>query len=200
MDSTITNWLDSLAAQTPTPGGGAVAALSAAIAAAQLGMVAAYTTGVKWQDREEQMKEFVEETTALRSQALELMQADAEAFSKVGAAYQLPKDSPERAEAIQQALAQAADPPSKVARLAARVVEVAEDLATSGNPNVISDVAVGASMAKASLESAIVNIQINEKSLKNTEVKSTLKAAVAQAEKAIKSADAVIKTVKEQLA
>jgi methenyltetrahydrofolate cyclohydrolase len=44
-DETIGTFLDKLAAKTPAPGGGAVAALHAAEAAALLAMVARYTTG-----------------------------------------------------------------------------------------------------------------------------------------------------------
>ena len=204
MDSIgIAAWLDSLAAKQPTPGGGAVAALSAAIAAAQLEMVAAYTTGSKWQDREARMNELSAELAKLRSNALELVKSDAEAFAEVGSAYGLPKETDSekaiRKTAIQKALKAAAQPPMRTAKLSERLAEIATEISTSGNPNVISDVAVGASLAKASLESAIANIEINQHALEDTEAKKLLHAAVQDAQDAIQDADAVIETVRDQM-
>lgn len=200
---TINDWLESLAAKVPTPGGGAVAALAAAVAAAQLGMVAAYTTGPKWQDREERMQELSAELADLRAAALGLVSADAKAFSAVGAAYQLPKETEAektaRKVAIQQSLALAADPSAKTAQLATHLVKIAEEIAASGNPSVISDVAVSASVARAALESAIVNIEINEHALEDLGTKQDLKQAVVDATEAIQDADVVIETVRDQI-
>lgn len=197
----INDWLESLAAKVPTPGGGAVAALAAAIAAAQLGMVAIYTTGPKWQDREAQMQELHKELAELRNKALALVEADAAAFAKVGAAYGLSKETDgekaARAQTIQEALAGAADPPVKTAQLAGRLVEIAAEIATTGNPSVISDVAVGASLAKASLESAIVNIEINEHSIKDPSAKQKLRQAVEDASDFIQEADNVVGVVRD---
>ncbi len=204
MDSVgLAAWLDSLAAKQPTPGGGAVAALSAAIAAAQLEMVAAYTTGPKWQDREARMNELAKELAELRKQALVLVESDAEAFTQVGSAYALPKETDsekaDRKTAIQKALKAAAQPPMQTAELAKRLVEIAKEISGSGNPNVISDVAVGASLAKASLESAIANIEINQHALEDTDAKKLLGAAVQVAQDAVKDADTVIETVRNQM-
>lgn len=203
-NASVNDWLESLAAKQPTPGGGAVAALSAAIAAAQLGMVAIYTTGPKWQDREARMLELSKELDDLRTRALALVEADAKAFAKVGAAFGLPKETDDqkaaRTQAIQAALAQAADPPAKTAKLAGRLVEIATEIATTGNPSVISDVAVGASLAKASLESAIVNIEINEHAIKDSATKQELQQAVEDASDFIQEADNVVEVVRDGMA
>ncbi len=203
MDSSINDWLVSLAAKTPTPGGGAVAALTTAIAAAQLGMVAIYTTGSKWQDREKRMQELVTETAEIRAEALALMQADADAFTQVGTAYQLPKDTDDertvRTALIQQALIAAANPPSRVVLLATRIIDIAFELAEKGNPNVISDVAVVASVACAGLKSAIVNIEINELSITDPITKENLRAIVQKTATVTQKADDIIKNVRKQL-
>ncbi|HSX24077.1 MAG TPA: cyclodeaminase/cyclohydrolase family protein [Candidatus Saccharimonadales bacterium] len=199
----VTDWLDNLAAKTPAPGGGAVAALAAAVAAAQLGMVAVYTTGPKWQDREVQMQELNEQLALLRTEALALVQADTEAFAKVGAAYQLPKTSDvetaARSAAIQKALAAAAEPPVQTAKVAELLVEIAAKLAHAGNPNVISDVAVGAALARSALEAAIVNIEINERELVDAAAKHSLQSAAQHANEIILKAQEVIKTVRKQI-
>ncbi len=202
-ETKIPDWLEDLASKNPTPGGGAVAALSAAISAAQLGMVVAYTTGPKWQTVAAQMKIIGLELTKIRTQALELVDVDAAAFSAVGSAYKLPKESDSekttRQEAIQSALINAAEPPIETSHLAMKLVDFAVELAEKANPNVISDVAVGASLAKAALESAIVNIEINMHSISDDTVKKKLIAAIEDATDSIQDADGVIETVRDKM-
>ncbi len=201
--STIDDWLDSLAAKQPTPGGGAVAALAAAMSAAQLNMVTAYTTGPKWQDREKRMKELSRSLSDLRVQALDIAKQDAEAFAKLSAAYKIPasgdSQKSQRGSAIQQALTEAAVPPTKTAQLAGKLVAISEELVESGNPNVVSDVAVGASLARAALESAIVNIEINAKDIRDSKVKSSLKQEVEDAVDFIQDVDVIVESVRDKL-
>lgn len=201
--STIDDWLDSLAAKQPTPGGGAVAALAAAMSAAQLNMVTAYTTGPKWQDREQRMKDLSRSLSDLRVQALEIAKQDAEAFAKLSAAYKIPdsgdSQKSQRGSAIQQALTEAAVPPTKTAQLAGKLVAIAEELVEAGNPNVVSDVAVGASLARAALESAIVNIEINAKDIRDSQVKSSLKQEVEDAVDFIQDVDVIVESVRDKL-
>src|SRR5437773_442008 len=88
-DATIGDWLSRLADRTPAPGGGAAAALAAATAAALAGMVTSFTTGTRYADREERMRELNAEAARLRMRALELAELDEQAFGEVAAAYQL---------------------------------------------------------------------------------------------------------------
>jgi formiminotetrahydrofolate cyclodeaminase len=159
------SWLEQLAAKTPTPGGGAAAGLGAATAAALLAMVANYTSGERYKDRAARMAEMVEELAALRLTALEAMDDDEVAFGAVGAAYAMPRANDEeraaRGEAIQVALIGATEPPLAVGRACERLVTFAQELAEQGNPNVISDVGVGAAFARAAVDSALLNVAIN---------------------------------------
>lgn len=202
-DVTIATWLEGLASKTPTPGGGAVAALAAAISAAQLGMVASYTTGPKWQLLESRMLELIGETTSLRERALELVGEDAAAFANVRAAYQLSKltddEKAARQTVIQQALTQATVPPTQTAQVAIRLLDIAAEIAASGNPNVISDVLVASSMARASLESALINIEINDHSINDPDTKKKLQKFMHDAAQSIKNADIVNKTVWQRM-
>jgi|HubBroStandDraft_3_1064219.scaffolds.fasta_scaffold171756_2 formiminotetrahydrofolate cyclodeaminase len=177
-DQSIEQWLNALASRSPTPGGGAAAALAAAAAAALVSMVAVYTTGERWLDRSDEMTSIDEEATKLRLQAIELADIDAKAFARVGDAYAMPKSDPTetavRDKAIQAALKEASEPPRQVGVTASRIVELTETLIDLGNPNVISDVAVASSLAEAALEAAIVNIQINQSLIKDTDVRAEL--------------------------
>jgi formiminotetrahydrofolate cyclodeaminase len=202
-DETIKSWLDSLAAKQSTPGGGAAAALMTATSAALLGMVSIFTTGSKWTDRQEQMKKFSDDLETLRTQALKLADEDAKAFGAVSSAYNMPQelesDKAARAVAIQTALKVAAEPPIKTAQLTAQLVAIAKKLAEKGNSNVISDVAVAASCAKAALESAIVNIEINKQSIKDPEVKNELSAEAQRAEEAITEFESIFELVRNKI-
>lgn len=199
----IQDWLAALASRTPAPGGGAAAALSAATAASLVSMVAVYTTGERWADRSEQMEAVDDEAAKLRLHALDLAAADAEAFKRVGAAYAMPKEDAAqetaRAGAIQAALVGAAEPPRQVGEAALRIVDLAAGLLDSGNPNVISDVAVAASLARAALESAIVNIEINSSSIEDEATRAELTGAVATLEAGIEKADSTVASVRVKL-
>jgi formiminotetrahydrofolate cyclodeaminase len=84
--TSISDFLRSLSDRTPTPGGGAAAALTAAIGSALGAMAARYTTGKKWADREEEARALGDELTALSVNLTALAQKDAEAYSALSAA------------------------------------------------------------------------------------------------------------------
>jgi formiminotetrahydrofolate cyclodeaminase len=201
-DARIMDWLGQLADRTPAPGGGAVAALCAASSAALLEMVANYTTGKRWADREEAMKAVIVEVAELRTQAVQLAAADAQAFSAVAAAYALPKGTPEekvvRSTAIRRATLGAAEPPVQVGRLATRLVALAADLVEPANPNVLSDVGVAAATARAALSGSITNLAVNAAFLDGSDARSLFDEAAAL-ERAVAQADEVTARVVEKV-
>lgn len=198
----MSDWLDRLADRTPTPGGGAVAALCAASAAALLEMVANYTTGGRWADREEAMKAVLVEVADLRARAAQLARDDEEAFGGVGAAYGLPRSTPEekaaRRAAIQEATRGAAEPPVQVGRVATRLVAIADGMVEPANPNVLSDVGVAAATARAALSGSVTNIVVNAAFLADAEA-APLRAEAAELERAMERADEVAARVVERL-
>jgi methenyltetrahydrofolate cyclohydrolase len=202
-EQSMTAWLDQVADHTPTPGGGAVAAVLAAMSAALLSMVANYTTGPKYADPEPRMAEMLTELAALRTTAMRLADDDVEAFAMVAAAYKLPRSTDEEKQArtagIQAALRTAAGPPTEVGWVAATLVELAEELAEHGNVNVISDVAVASATARAALESAVLNIDINRFQIRDEREKARLSTVVERLRNAVAHADAVTAAVKASM-
>jgi methenyltetrahydrofolate cyclohydrolase len=202
-DARMSDWLGQLADRTPAPGGGAVAALCAASSAALLEMVANYTTGGKWADREEAMKAVITEVAELRARAAALAQDDAEAFGAVGAAYGLPRSTPQEKEArtaaIQEATRGAAEPPVQVGRVATRLVALADEMVEPANPNVLSDVGVAAATARAALSGSVTNITVNASFLRDPDVARALFDEVAELETAMVRADDVAARVVERL-
>jgi formiminotetrahydrofolate cyclodeaminase len=199
----IDEWLGDLASRSPTPGGGAAAALCAATAAALVSMVAVYTTGQSWADRAEEMATIDARAADLRGRALALAEADAAAFGLVGSAYGLPRatreDQAARQAAIQAALLVAAGPPRDVGANAIAILDLAGGLVERGNPNVLSDVAVASSLARAALESAIVNIEINRSLITDEDVRLELAEAVESLEASMTRADEITASVRAKL-
>ncbi|MBH0774759.1 cyclodeaminase/cyclohydrolase family protein [Nocardia bovistercoris] len=165
----VSEYLSELAAKVPAPGGGAVAALHAAQGAALIAMVARYTTRAKDAEHRPVVDRVVDAADAARGRALALADADAAAFTAVGAAYKLPKDTEEqaaaRAAAITVALIEAARVPAAVVDEADEVLSLAAELLPIGNPNVVTDIGAAADAARAAATSSRLNIEINVASL-----------------------------------
>ena len=171
-DLTIRAFLDSLAARTSTPGGGGAAALSGSMAAALVGMVIQFTLGAKkYADVEEEMQGYLVESERLRGELLALADRDVEAFTAVSACYGMPKNTDEekaaRTAAMQEALKGATIVPFTTAQKCLAVIELAEPVGMKGNANVVSDAATAVHLATAALYSALVNVNINLKFIKD---------------------------------
>jgi formiminotetrahydrofolate cyclodeaminase len=198
-------WLDELASAAPAPGGGAVAALQVAMAAGLVEMVTNLTVGnPRYAEHEPTMIDARSRAGAVRQTAVQLVAEDATAFTAVTDAYKLPRatdeDKAARTAAIQQALLGAADVPVRTALAASTVVDLAEQILPGANVNVLSDVAIAASSARAGLEGAIVNIEINRVAIKDEAEKARLGEAIAASERDLDRADAVVATVRKGLA
>jgi methenyltetrahydrofolate cyclohydrolase len=202
-DQTIGAFLGQLADRVPAPGGGAAAALQAALAAALLGMVARYTTGDKYAAHEDLIGRIVEEADELQAIALRLAQADAEAFAGVAVAYNLPKSTDEeqskRSEAIATALADAAWPPAKLIGVASMIVDLAGALVQIANPNVSSDLAAAAEAARAAVATSRMNIESNLAAIDDAQASLELIADADKADGVIAKAEQISTTVREQI-
>ena len=202
-DDKIGDFLERLAAREPAPGGGAAAALHAAQGAALLGMVARYTTGARYAEHAETIGHIVSEADELRRIALQLAEADADAFTAVAGAYRLPRDTAEeeaaRAAAIGRALVAAAWPPAQVISVAAVIVIVAEALTVIGNRDVAADLAAAAEAARAAAATARVNIEINLADISDEQASMEIIAHAGKADEIIGRAERITAAVREQI-
>src|SRR5216110_870936 len=163
---TLDGWLDELAGGAPVPGGGSAAALAGALAAALVAMVDRLTTGRKaYAGVQMRVAAVLAEADALRAQLRRLVDEDAAAYARVSAAYRLSKDDPRRAQAADEALVGAAQTPLAMARGAARLLALAQEIGTIGNRNAHSDAKVGEALARAALAGAVENVRVNVASL-----------------------------------
>jgi formiminotetrahydrofolate cyclodeaminase len=198
-------WLDDLASSAPAPGGGAAAALHVATAAALVEMVTNLTIGnPRYAEHEPTMVDARQRAGEQRRAAIRLAGDDAQAFTAVTDAYRLPKATGEekaaRTAAIQRALRGAAEVPVRTGAAASAVLDLAELILPGANVNVLSDVAVAASSARAGLESAIINVEINRAAIKDEAEKVRLGDAVAGFERDLDRAATLVATVRKGLA
>ena len=84
-------FVDALASDAPTPGGGGVAALIGALGTALGNMVGALTVGKKkYVDVEDDIRALMARCGALQGQLLDQVRADAEVFLPLARAYGIP--------------------------------------------------------------------------------------------------------------
>ena len=202
-DETIGAFLEKLAARTPAPGGGAVAALDAAEAAALLGMVARYTSGPRYAAVAPVIERVIAQSDALRAECTDLIAADAEAFGAVAAAYALPKETAEqqaaRSAAIAAALVIAAGPPGAVIYAAARLLELAEALRPAGNRTLLSDVAAAAEAIRAAAATARINVEVDLAGITDAAARDRYSELAARVDTLLARADAVSAAVRTDL-
>ena len=165
-------FLEKLASNSPTPGGGGGAAIAGALAVALTSMVGNLTVGKeKFAQYEAEVQELLAKAEALRLELLSLVNADAEVFNSFMTCYRLPKHTDEekqaRNQAIQNAAKEAAEVPMKIAEDCVEVMKLAERIAIIGNPGAITDAAVSSIMARAALRSAVYNVVVNLKLIKD---------------------------------
>lgn len=201
-----TAFLDSVAAGTPTPGGGAAAAHTGALAAALVAMVARLSLGKKRSaDVASEMQRVSTAADKLRADLTASVAADITAFDTVIRATKLPQDSPTdaaaRDTAVEQALHQAAEVPLRVARDALRVLDLAVRVADKGNPNAISDAGSAANLALAAIHSAALNVRINAISVRDGKARQRWLEEITPLEnRAAETAEAVRRSVQKRMA
>ena len=168
----LTAFAQATAAETPTPGGGSVSAYVGTLGAA-LGTMVANLTAQKhgYEDRWEEFSSWAEKGQELQSQLLARVDADTDAFNALMDAYRLPKNTDDekqlRSQAIQDATALAIEVPLQVMRHAFDAFELLDTMVREGNPNSITDAAVGALCSRTAIRGAGLNVMINLSGLKD---------------------------------
>jgi glutamate formiminotransferase/formiminotetrahydrofolate cyclodeaminase len=184
---TLDGWLEELAAGSAVPGGGRAAALAGALAGALVTMVARLTTGrPAYAAVHTRVAAILAESDALRAQLRRLVDDDAAAYARVSAAYRLPKGSPARRRAVDEALVGAVQTPLAMARGAARLIALAQEIAAIGNPNARSDAHVAVALARAAVAGAVENVRVNVASLSEPSVAAALQQEAERVEREIR--------------
>src|SRR6266487_966060 len=175
IEEKLHRYLDDLASEQPTPGGGSTAALSGAMGAALASMVCRLTIGKDaYAGVQREIEELLKQTEHLRLRFQQLMQEDIEAYERLSAYYKLPRETSEeraaRTAAIQKQLVEAALVPLEVVERAAELVFCCKRIAELDNATVLSDVVTGAILASGAGEGAALMVRINLRAVKNAEL------------------------------
>lgn len=160
------------ATSAPVPGGGSVAALAGALAAALSEMVANLTIGkAKYAEVENEMKELAAAGAAIRQELIEGIRKDSTSFGAYMKALGMPKETESEKEArkaaMQLGLKEASEAPLAIAEAAAGIFPIAEAVVLRGNTGAVSDGLVSAMLARSAVLSALLNVKINLKSIKD---------------------------------
>jgi len=202
---TLSQFLDAVASGTATPGGGSVSALVGTLAAALVEMVVNLTVGKKgFEAQEAEMKKMGEEAHSYREALAATIAQDINAYQGVMKAYLLSKateeDKKNRKEEIQKALKRAADPPLFTAATSLKVLKLCQKAAEKGNPNAVTDAAVGALLAEAALQGGVFNVLVNLSALEEETTVKKMKQELKRLEaEGIKTRDKVLTQVKGKL-
>ncbi|MDX6298682.1 MAG: hypothetical protein QOI51_2539 [Nocardioidaceae bacterium] len=165
---TVSDFLDRLAARSPTPAGGSVAALCIAQAAALVAMVARYC----------EAQPLVEHAEQLVARAQQLADDDERAFGAVAAAWALPRgatyDDQARRAVIDDALLGAAEPQARVVETAIEALVLIDQLRPAARPGLLADLVAAGEVARAGSAIARMNVESNLRRLPDSDKRSGL--------------------------
>ena len=162
--SSCEGFLESLSSKAPVPGGGGAAALVGAAGVALGNMVGSLTVGKKkYAAVEADLRALNARAEALRRRLEALVQADAEAFLPLAAAYGLPKETPEQQAHKAAVLEQALDGPLEIMEACCEGIALAQEYAAKGSALAVSDAGCAALFCKAALQASGLNVSINTK-------------------------------------
>jgi glutamate formiminotransferase len=161
-------FVEQLAAPTAVPGGGSASAAAGAMAAGLAAMVAGMSRGKKaYAAFDAELSEVLAKLGALREELKAAIDSDAASYQAVVAAYKAQKSATPEAGAAElaKALCGAAAVPLRVAECASEVGALAASLRWKTNPKMGSDLTVAAALARAAVEGALANVEINLESM-----------------------------------
>ncbi len=174
-------FIEQLAAPTATPGGGSAVAAVAAMAAGLGSMVAAMSRTKKaYVQYEAQLSQALARLDQLREELKAGIDADADSYTQVMAAYKLDKNSSEREAAIETAMKGATSVPMETAQMAREVADIIATLKPISSPNMASDLTVASALASAAIVGALANVEINLSSLTDARFAEEIRSRVGQ--------------------
>ena len=173
-NASVLEFIRDLGSSAPAPGGGSVAAMNGATAAALIEMVANLTIGsAKYEAVHEEMKSIQQKMCEVKEEFVYYINKDSEAFMELMASYKLPKETEEekafRKGKIERTTQQAALVPYEIGKLAYTLLPLTETVIVKGNANAITDGMIAAINARAAVKSAFLNVKINLGSIQDAE-------------------------------
>lgn len=205
VDMTCVAFANETASESPAPGGGSISAYMGALGASLATMVANLSSHKPgWDERWEEFSDWAEKGQKIKDELLALVDEDTNAFNKIMNAFGLPKNSDQekaiRTQAIQEATKYATEIPFNTMEKALASFDVIKAMATTGNPNSVTDAGVGALCARSAVMGAFLNVKINASGLKDKDyVAEIIGKAEAMEQQAKTLEDEILKLVNEKI-
>ncbi len=180
-DESVEEYLASVAAATPTPGGGSVSALVGALSVALGRMVAGLALGRKgYEAVQDDLRRLEARALPIQERLVALADEDAAAYELVLQAMRMPKGSDAekaaRVQAMQAAYREAAKVPLETVERCVESLEVALEAARKGNRGASTDCGVAVLLAEAAIGGASLNVRVNLSSLTDEAFRSATEA------------------------
>lgn len=180
-DQSVREFLEAVAAKQPTPGGGAVASIVAALATALGRMVVNYSAGKKSLAGHDALhREAIQSLQQLGDRALELAEDDARAYARLNALGKLDKNDPKRIAEFPEAAEEAINAPHAVLHVCMEALRLLQQLCGTTSAMLASDLAMAAILAEAAARSAAWNVRINLPLLEPELVRATFEQTIAK--------------------
>jgi glutamate formiminotransferase/formiminotetrahydrofolate cyclodeaminase len=185
------------ASESIAPGGGSISAYVGALGVSLATMVANLSSHKRgWDNRWEEFSDWAEKGQTIKDQLLRLVDEDTKSFNAIISAFRLPKgteaEKEARKKAVQAATRYAIEVPFEVMKYSLQSFEMIKAMAEIGNPNSISDAAVGGLCARAAIHGAFLNVKINSGDLED---KVFIEKTLREAQKMVAAADAAEKEI-----
>lgn len=205
VEKTLKEYLDDLSSNSPTPGGGNVAALCGVLSSSLGTMVCNLTIGKKkYAEVEQEIISVKSKLEDYKERFITLAAKDNEAFDKVMDAFKLPKDNDEqkniRIQKIDEATFAAAEVPDEVIKICKELLPLIKTTAEKGNQNSLSDAGVAALLTSTAAQGAYLNVLINCMALKNQTIAGeVLKSAEIRTEEIKEESSSILENIKRRL-
>ncbi len=177
---TLQDFADETASESPAPGGGSISAYVGALGASLATMVANLSSHKRgWDDKWDYFSKWAEKGQAIKNELLFLVDEDTRSFNLIMEAFDMSKSTSEekekRTQAIQDATRYAIEVPFRVMKKSFESLEIIREMVEKGNPNSVTDAAVGALCVRTAVMGAFMNVKINAAGLDDKDfVKETI--------------------------
>jgi formiminotetrahydrofolate cyclodeaminase len=189
-NQTLDSFLGELGSSAAVPGGGAASAVSGALAAGLVAMVAELSVGRPKYERFAATIEFArDECHRLEKMMVELADADADAFAGFMVASGLRRSTPEEIAARKAALATAArlaiEPPRQIVAACREVASACERLAGRSNLGLASDLVVASRLVEGAAHGGLENVLVNLPALGDAVAAEALESGVRKVQRSV---------------
>lgn len=167
-----------LAAPTPTPGGGSASAVTAAIAASLLQMVAGISLEKAADEQRLELEAGIRFAASFRSRLIDLGAEDEGAYGGFLDAMRMPRMTSEdrevRKQTMELAMIHAASVPMEIAEMSLTLLNEIPRISRVANKNLLSDLATAAHLAYGAANGALIMVKVNLDAIKTPETKTEL--------------------------